>query len=132
VRLKKGDQYLQASSIRYSNWEGTGEIEDVYGVIDQDTLQRDTALPPTTSGSDPQTPLPANQTPSAAETNALTKAAPPPTFACPQLTASTNRSAISILPPGKTTLPTMAAPDSCLGAAGTNATTKPKRLMEAL
>ena len=132
VRLKKGDQYLQASSIRYSNWEGTGEIEDVYGVIDQDTLQRDTALPPTTSGSDPQTPLPAKQTHSAAETNALTKAAPLPTFACPQLTASTNRSAISILPPGKTTLPTMAAPDSCLGAAGTNATTKPKRLMEAL
>jgi len=132
VRLKKGDQYLQASSIRYSNWEGTGEIEDVYGVIDQDTLQRDTALPPTTSSSDPQTPLPGNQTPSAAEANALAKGEPPPTFACPQLTASTYRSAISILPPGKTTLPTMAAPDSCLGAAGKTATAKPKRLMEAL
>ena len=119
VRLKKGDQYLQASSIRYSNWEGTGEIEDVYGVIDQDTLQGDTALPTTTI-------------PSAAEINAPAETELPPSFACPQLTASTNRSAISILPPGKTTLPTMAAPNSCLGAAGTNATAKPKRLMEAL
>ena len=119
VRLKKGDQYLQASSIRYSNWEGTGEIEDVYGVIDQDTLQRDTALPTTTI-------------PSAAEINAPAETELPPSFACPQLTASTNRSAISILPPGKTTLPTMAAPNSCLGTAGTNATAGPKRLMEAL
>jgi lipopolysaccharide export system protein LptA len=112
VRLKKGDQYLQASSVRYSNWEGTGEIEDVYGVIDQDTLKRDTALQTTT-------------TLSAAQANAPTEAELPPSFACPQLTASTNRSAISILPPGKTTLPTMAAPHSCLGAAGTNATAKP-------
>jgi len=120
VRLKKGDQYLQASSIRYSNWEGTGEIEDVYGVIDQDTLKRDTAPPPTTT------------IPSAAEANAPAEAELPPSFACPQLTASTKRTAISILPPGKITLPTMAAPNSCLGAAGTNATAKPKRLMEAL
>ena len=119
VRLKKGDQYLQASSVRYSNWEGTGEIEDVYGVIDQDTLKRDTALQTTT-------------TPSATQANAPTEAELLPSFACPQLTASTNRSAISILPPGKTTLPTMAAPHSCLGAAGTNATAKPKRLIEAL
>ena len=120
VRLKKGDQYLQASSIRYSNWEGTGEIEDVYGVIDQDTLKRDTAPPPTTKN------------PSAAEANAPAEAEPPQSFACPQLTASTNRSAISILPPGRTTLPTMAAPNGCLGTAGTNATAKPKRLLEAL
>jgi hypothetical protein len=119
VRLKKGDQYLQASSIRYSNWEGTGELEDVYGVIDQDTLQRDTALPTTKS-------------PSAADANPPEQAELPPSFACPQLTGRANRSAISILPPGKTTLPTMAAPDSCLGAEGTNATAKPKRLMEAL
>jgi len=132
VRLKKGDQYLQASSIRYSNWEGTGEIEDVYGVIDQDTLKRDTAPPPTTSGSDPKAPLPTSQTPSPEEANTLAEAEPPPSFACPQLTASRNRSAISILPPGKTTLPTMVAPNSCLGTAGTNATSKPKRLMEAL
>jgi len=132
VRLKKGDQYLQASSIRYSNWEGTGEIEDVYGVIDQDTLKRDTALPPNTSTSDLQTSLPTAQTPSAANSKAPTKLETPPSFACPQLTASTNRSAISILPPGKTKLPTMAAPNSCLGVAGTNATAKPKRLMEAL
>ena len=96
VRLKKGDQYLQASSIRYSNWEGTGEIEDVYGVIDQDTLNRDTAPPPNTSGSDPKAPLQTSQTPSPEEANPLAEAAPPPSFACPQLTASRNRSAISL------------------------------------
>ncbi len=132
VRLKKGDQYLQASSIRYSDWEGTGEIEDVYGVIDQDTLNRDTALPPNTSASDLQTSLPTTQTPSADEANALTEIGTPPSFACPQLTARPTRSAISILPPRRTKLPTMAAPNSCLEAAGNNATTKPKRLMEAL
>ena len=132
VRLKKGDQYLQASSIRYSNWEGTGEIEDVYGVIDQDTLKRDTALPPNPATSDPQTPLPSSQAPAIAEANPLAEAELPPSFACPQLTEGTNRSAISIVPPGKVRLPTMAAPDSCLGTAGINATAKPKRLMEEL
>ena len=132
VSLKKGDQYLQASSVRYSNWEGTGEIEDVYGVIDQDTLKRDTALPPTASGSDLQTPLPPSQSISALEANVRAEGEPPQSFACPQLTASTNRRAISILPPGKTTLPTMEAPKSCIGTLGTNATAKPKRLMEAL
>lgn len=132
VRLKKGDQYLQASSIRYSDWEGTGEIEDVYGVIDQDTLKRDTALPLITSGTDPQAHLPTTKIPSVAKANNPAQAEPPPSFACPQLTAGTNRTAISILPPGKTTLPTMAAPNGCLGAAGTDQTTKPKRLMEAL
>ena len=132
VRLKKGDQYLQASSIRYSNWEGTGEIEDVYGVIDQDTLKRDTALSQNTPVPDPKAPAPTSQTPPAEEANALIEAESTPSFACPQLTASTNRSAISILPPGKTALPTMVAPNSCLGIAGTNGTAKPKRLMEAL
>jgi len=132
VRLKKGDQYLQASSIRYSNWEGTGEIEDVYGVIDQDTLPRDTALAPSSSASDPNAPLPATQTPSTSEANALADTEQPPSFACPQLTASPNRRGISILPPGKTTLPTMAAPDGCPTAAGAKTISKPQRLMEAL
>ena len=132
VRLWKGDQYLQASSIRYSDWEGTGEVEDVYGVIDQDTLKRDTATPPKTSASDPQPALSASQTSSAVEANAVARAEQSPSFACPQLTASTNRRAFTILPPGTTRLPTMAAPDSCLEGTGTHAPSKPKRLMEAL
>jgi lipopolysaccharide export system protein LptA len=41
IRLVKGDQYLQASRLRYSDLEGSGELDDVYGVIDQDTLARD-------------------------------------------------------------------------------------------
>lgn len=116
VRLFKGNQYLQASSIRYSNWEGTGELEDVYGVIDQDTLQRDAAINPTTAAADSDQPQPA-----AWPTD--------PSFACPQLSASPDRRALRVIPPGSTPLPTMAAPSSCPGA---QTTPKPQRLMEAL
>ena len=115
VRLFKGNQYLQASRVRYSNWEGTGELEDVYGVIDQDTLQRDTAIQPTTGAGG----VPAETPGWSAD----------PSFACPQLSASADRRAISVIPPGSTPLPTMAAPSSCPGAP-----TGPKaqRLLEAL
>ena len=41
IRLIKGDQYLQASRLRYSELEGSGELDDVYGVIEQDTLPRE-------------------------------------------------------------------------------------------
>ncbi|MEY3756973.1 MAG: hypothetical protein RLZZ263_127, partial [Cyanobacteriota bacterium] len=116
VRLFKGNQYLQASSIRYSNWEGTGELEDVYGVIDQDTLQRDAAINPTTAAAGSNQPQPAAWPAD-------------PSFACPQLSASPNRRALSLIPPGSTPLPTMAAAGSCPGA---GADPKPQRLMEAL
>jgi hypothetical protein len=116
VRLFKGNQYLQASSIRYSNWEGTGELEDVYGVIDQDTLQRDAAINPTTAATGSHQPQPASWPTD-------------PSFACPQLSASPNRRALSVIPPGSTPLPTMAAASSCPGA-GTDP--KAQRLMEAL
>lgn len=36
LRLYKGDQMLQASRLRYSQLEGTGELEDIYGVVDQE------------------------------------------------------------------------------------------------
>ena len=115
VRLFKGNQYLQASRMRYSNWEGTGELDDVYGVIDQDTLQRDMAINPQpgTAGRQPEPSTWAEDS----------------SFACPQLIASPDRRAISVIPPGSTPLPTMAAPSSCPGAP---TGPKPQRLLEAL
>jgi hypothetical protein len=41
VRFQRGQQYLQASRLRYSLLEGVGEIEDVYGVLDVDTSLQD-------------------------------------------------------------------------------------------
>lgn len=41
VRFQRGQQYLQASRLRYSLLEGVGEMEDVYGVIDLDTSAQD-------------------------------------------------------------------------------------------
>ncbi|WP_216902073.1 DUF3769 domain-containing protein [Synechococcus sp. CCY 9618] len=41
VRFQRGQQYLQASRLRYSLLEGIGEIDDVYGVIDLDTSSAD-------------------------------------------------------------------------------------------
>ena len=94
IRLTKGDQYLQASRLRYSDWEASGEIDDVYGVIDQDTLALDAQ--------------------SGAPTSASVK--PGPAFACPQLTADTRgRTVVRVLPPGRMGLPTMPAPDGCPG-----------------
>ena len=94
IRLTKGDQYLQASRLRYSDWEASGEMDDVYGVIDQDTLARDAQ-----SGTTP----PASVKPG-------------PAFACPQLTADPRgRTVVRVIPPGRIGLPTMPAPDGCPG-----------------
>ena len=51
VRFQRGQQYLQASRLRYSLSEARGEIEDVYGVFDSDGLRQDLnlALPPSAS-----------------------------------------------------------------------------------
>jgi len=95
IRLNKGDQYLQASRLRYSDWEGSGEIEDVYGVIDQDTLARDVNSPE----ADP------HATPAG------------PSFACPPLSANPSaRPLVRVLPPGRISQPTMPAPASCPGS----------------
>ncbi len=92
VRLFKGDQYLQASRLRYSDWEASGELDDVYGVIDQDTLERDA----NSNTSDPS---------------------PAPDFACPPLSASPSaRPLVRLLPPGRASLPTMPAPPGCPGS----------------
>lgn len=41
VRLLKGKQYFQASILRYNFIENLGELEDVYGVIELKTIQKD-------------------------------------------------------------------------------------------
>jgi lipopolysaccharide assembly outer membrane protein LptD (OstA) len=41
LRLHKGDQVIQASRLRYSQLEGSGELADIYGVIDQEGLERE-------------------------------------------------------------------------------------------
>ena len=48
VRFQRGSQYLQASKLRYSLIENSGEIEDVYGVLDLDSaaLDLNPAQPP--------------------------------------------------------------------------------------
>ena len=53
VRFQRGQQYLQASLMRYSLPEGTGEMQDVYGVIDLDGSAQDFDLETT-----PSVPLP--------------------------------------------------------------------------
>ncbi|MEB3323090.1 MAG: DUF3769 domain-containing protein, partial [Synechococcaceae cyanobacterium] len=53
VRYQRGQQYLQAGRLRYSLLEGTGEMEDVYGILDLDTSEQDLDLE-----SMPSAPLP--------------------------------------------------------------------------
>jgi len=54
VRLQRGQQYLQASQLRFSLLEGSGEAEDVYGILDLDGSTSDFVLE-----QPPSTPLPA-------------------------------------------------------------------------
>ncbi len=51
VRFQRGQQYLQASRLRYSLLEGRGEMQDAYGVLDLDGSATDLDLSqePTTS-----------------------------------------------------------------------------------
>ncbi len=54
VRFQRGQQYLQASRLRFSLLEGVGEMDDVYGVLDLDGSQQDLDL-----AQMPSAPLPA-------------------------------------------------------------------------
>jgi len=53
VRFQRGQQYVQASRLRFSLPEGRGEMEDVYGVLDLDGTAQDLDL-----ASKPSKPLP--------------------------------------------------------------------------
>ena len=48
LRFQRGNQYLQATKLRYSLIENSGEIDDVYGVLDLDSaaLDLDPSQPP--------------------------------------------------------------------------------------
>jgi len=61
VRFQRGQQFFQASRLRYSLLEGNGEMEDVYGVLELDGSAQDLDLT-----QPPSTPLP-----------------PPEPFSCP-------------------------------------------------
>ena len=105
IRLIKGDQYLQASRLRYSDLEGSGELDDVYGVIDQDTLARDVNSQEENS-----------QEPKAKKISQPSDVSKP-AFACPPLSADPgNRTLVRVLPPGRSSLPTMPAPAGCPGS----------------
>ena len=41
VRLRKGSQYFQASSLRYNLIQREGEMKDVYGILELDTMPSD-------------------------------------------------------------------------------------------
>jgi len=104
VRLYKGDQMLQASQLRYSQLEGTGELEDIYGVIDQAGVERELKALQQLADGQPQ-----SKTEQAGET-------PDQGFACPELRSrSDQRPVQELLPPRRVPLPSMPAPRGCPG-----------------
>ena len=63
VRYRKGSQYFQAGSLRFSLIQGSGSMEDVYGVLDLDTAAVDfNPLPSNPTAPDPNAPQ-SGQTP---------------------------------------------------------------------
>ena len=62
VRLRRGSQYFQASTFRYSLIQNSGELEDVYGVLELDELSEgfgpSSTAPPSSSSSNPEQLLP--------------------------------------------------------------------------
>lgn len=120
IRLTKGDQYLQASRLRYSELEGSGELDDVYGVIEQDTLARDINSQGVTSkeiSSKEVNFKEVNSPDPNAKTNGQPSDFSQPAFACPPLSADpANRTLVRVLPPGRSSLPTMPAPAGCPGS----------------
>lgn len=106
VQLWKANQYLQASSLRYSDWEGSGELLDVYGAIDLETLERDLQGDERAASTDP-----------AAPASAATREERPG-FACPPLESHPGqRPMLELLPPGRSSVPSLPAPPGCPGAA---------------
>ncbi len=98
LRLYKGDQAIQASRLRYSQLEGSGELDDIYGVIDQEGVERE---------------VKALDQPTPNETDGVDQG-----FACPELRSrGDQRPVLELLPPRRVPLPSMAAPRGCPGAA---------------
>ena len=102
LRLYKGNQMLQASRLRYSQLEGRGELDDIYGVIDQEAVDRE---------------LSALRQPAAPQQDSLEGEDPRQGFACPELRShSDQHPVLGLLPPRWGPLPSMPAPRGCPGA----------------
>ena len=73
VRFRRGRQFFQASALRYNLVQNEGELDDVYGVIDLESLDRDFQV-----GS------PADQSPSESDVQSLSRDGVPAVAApCP-------------------------------------------------
>jgi hypothetical protein len=102
LRLYKGNQMLQASRLRYSQLEGSGELDDIYGVIDQEAVDRE---------------LNALRQPADPQSDNLEREEPDKGFACPELRShSDQRPVLGLLPPRWEPMPSMPAPRGCPGA----------------
>jgi len=130
VRLQRGNQSLQASRLRYSQLEGSGELDDVYGVIDQEGIEAELQrLQPPRSTVRPARPKPAGAT-SQPVPEPLSPLPPDQGFACPPLqTRPGDRPVVQLLPPARTALPTLPAPRDCPGGA---AEQRPRSLRDRL
>ena len=65
VRYRKGSQYFQASTLRFSLIQGSGSMEDVYGILDLDTAAVDfNPFPSNQAAATPNAP-PSRQAPEA-------------------------------------------------------------------
>lgn len=109
LRLYRGDQILQASTLRYSQLEGSGQMEDVYGVVDLEAVERELKqLRSTTAG---------RQATDGGDAAGGVTAGGDADFACPPLRSNpTERSVLQVLPPRRIALPAMPAPRGCPGA----------------
>ncbi len=137
IRLIRGDQTLQAGRLRYSELEGSGELEDVYGVIDQEVLDRQlsadsaaaaAAESSTDTGAEPGVDVDSVAADAVApETMAVDSG---PDFACPELSRDPRRRTLAeLVPPRLVALPTLPAPAGCPGA---ESSPRPRGLRELL
>jgi hypothetical protein len=138
VRLQRGDQTLQASRLRYSQLEGSGELEDVYGVIDREGIEAELQrLQPSGTARLPVQGPPAAATetsfPAPPAAPVAAQPAPQPVeegFACPPLRNQPGaRPLLMLLPPRRTALPSLPAPRSCPGGERSQ---RPRSLRELL
>jgi len=115
LRLYKGDQMLQASRLRYSQLEGSGELEDIYGVIDREGIDREVRALRQPGASPPASP----------DGEAFDRG-----FACPELReTSDERPLLQLVPPRRVPMLTMPAPAGCPGSPQP---TPPRALVELL
>jgi len=108
LRLYKGDQTIQASRLRYSQLEGSGELDDIYGVIDQEGVERELKAPSKPAPTPTDTPTDTGPVPDPASSEQG--------FACPELLSrGDQRPVLELLPPRRVPWPSMPAPRGCPG-----------------